>query len=317
MDNTTRKYPVGIQTFSEIRKGHYLYIDKTEMIWKMTRVKFVFLSRPRRFGKSLLTTTLASYFEGQRELFTGLKILELEKEWLQYPVIHVDLSQAKYQSSAIELQRAIALQLKPYFTKYGKDDDEETPGEMLSGLIRRAYELTDRQVVVLIDEYDAPLFDVLDEGLQPEYRRVLQEFYQPLKANEAMIRFCFITGITKFSQLSIFSTINNLTNVSMHSDFECICGITEDELITQMRPDIEMLADKMGKSYEQTLDDLKCMYDGYHFSKGMTDLYNPFSLMKAMQLAESASIGSRAPHRVRLSPCCVRCRPSTSATWME
>ncbi len=287
INHTAHRFPVGVQTFERLREDGFIYIDKTDIIWRLTKVSpFVFLSRPRRFGKSLLTTTLDSYFKGQRELFEGLKIMDLEKEWLQYPVIHVDLSLAKNQSTANELQETILYQLEPFSNQFGKKKTETSPGKLLTGLIRRAYEQTGRQVVVLIDEYDAPLFDVLGKEQQTEYRRVLQEFYQPLKACEAMIRFCFITGITKFSQLSIFSTLNNLTNISMHPDFECICGFTEEELTTQMGPDIEMLAQKRGKTYEQTLDDLKQMYDGYHFSKGMTDIYNPFSMMKAMQLAE-------------------------------
>ena len=183
-----RKYPVGIQTFSEIRKGNYVYIDKTDLMWEMTRMKYVFLSRPRRFGKSLLTTTLDSYFKGQKELFEGLKIMELETDWEQYPVIHLDVSTAKNKISASELQRALMLQLKPFIAEFGGDEDEHTPGEVLAGLIRRAYEKTGKQVAAIIDEYDAPLLDVLHEEEQLlAFRRVMQEFYQPLTASEAMI----------------------------------------------------------------------------------------------------------------------------------
>ena len=281
METMTRRYPVGIQTFSEIRNGNYIYIDKTDLVWEMARTKYVFLSRPRRFGKSLLTTTLASYFKGQRELFDGLKIMDLETEWEQYPVIHVDLSMAKNQKSDSEVQRVINLLLDPFIRDYGKQDNEENPGEILSGLIRRAYEKTGKQVVVLIDEYDAPLLDVLhEEELLPEYRRVLQEFYQPLKACEAMIRFCFITGITKFSQLSIFSTINNLTNISLDSKYAAICGITEHEFDTDMAPDIEMLAEEYECTPEEMHAKLKLQYDGYRFSEKSPDIYNPFSLLK-------------------------------------
>ena len=194
---------------------------------------FVFLSRPRRFGKSLLTTTLCSFFEGRRDLFEGLKVMELEKEWTQYPVLHIDVSMAKGQENVEMLRHALLRRLKPLTELYGSSPDELTPGAVFAGLIRRAYEQTGRQVVVVIDEYDAPLLEVLHEEEQlPGYRRVMQEFYQCLKANEAMIRFCFITGITKFSQLSIFSTLNNITNISLDPEFAAICGITGEEIDT-------------------------------------------------------------------------------------
>ena len=276
-----RKYPVGIQTFSEIRKGNYIYIDKTDLVWEVTRMKFVFLSRPRRFGKSLLTTTLDSYFKGQKELFEGLKIMELEKEWESYPVIHIDLSDAKNKESAQELSRVLSLILEPLTEIYGKNEKEATAGEILRGVIRRAYQQTGKQVAVIIDEYDAPLLDVLhEEELLPEYRRVMQEFYQPLKASEAMLRFCFITGITKFSQLSIFSTINNLTNISMDSKYAAICGITEDEFATDMAPDIAMLAEEYECTPAEMHEKLKLQYDGYRFADKSPDIYNPFSLLK-------------------------------------
>ena len=277
----TRRYPVGIQTFSEIRKGNYVYIDKTDLVWELIKTKFVFLSRPRRFGKSLLTTTLASYFKGQRELFEGLKIMDLETEWEQYPVIHIDLSRAKDRATTAELQRVIMLLLDPYTEVYGKKDNELTPGDTLAGLIRRAYEKTGKQVVVLIDEYDAPLLDVLhEEEMLPEYRRVMQEFYQPLKANEAIIRYCFITGITKFSQLSIFSTINNLNNISMLPKYAAICGITEQEFVNDMAPDIAMLAEEYECTPEEMHAKLKMQYDGYRFAGKSPDVYNPYSILK-------------------------------------
>ena len=281
--NTVRKYPVGIQTFERLRKENYLYIDKTDLAWKMTKESpFVFLSRPRRFGKSLLTTTLDSYFKGQKELFKGLKIMELETEWEQYPVIHLDLSTAKNQSSAEDLRHAILFQMDPLTKKFGKQDNELLPGQLLSGMIRRAYEQTDKQVAVIIDEYDAPLLDVLHEDtLLPEFRRVMQEFYQPLKANEAMIRFCFITGITKFSQLSIFSTINNLKNISMLPQYSAICGITETELTTCMAEDIRQMATEFDCSFEEMHNLLKKHYDGYKFAGKSEEIYNPFSLMNA------------------------------------
>ena len=277
-----RKYPVGIQTFSEIRKGGYVYVDKTDLVWKLTHdAKYIFLSRPRRFGKSLLTTTLDSYFQGRKDLFEGLKIMDLEKEWENYPVIHVDLSAAKNQPDSLELQKAILFMMKPLIDEFGKDDDEQTPGKLLSGMIRRAYEKSGKQVAVIIDEYDAPLLEVLhEEERLPEFRRVMQEFYQPLKASEAMIKFCFITGITKFSQLSIFSTINNLTNISMDSKYAAICGITEDEFAIDLAPDIAMLAEAYECTPEEMHAKLKLQYDGYRFADVSPEIYNPFSLLK-------------------------------------
>jgi hypothetical protein len=239
---TGRKYPIGIQTFSEIVRGGYVYIDKTDLVWQLAHQgKFVFMSRPRRFGKSLLTSTLESYFRGERELFEGLKIMELEQDWVQYPVLHFDLSGAKHmdpQGVRDELSRL----LDKMETVYGVNPKETTPGMRLAGLIDRAYAQIGKQVVVLIDEYDAPLLDVLheDQALK-DMREVMQEFYQRLKMLEPKIKFCFVTGITKFSQLIIFSTINNLTNVTMDPVFAAICGITEKELLSVMCEDIRLL----------------------------------------------------------------------------
>ena len=283
-----RRYPVGIQTFSEIIRGGYVYIDKTDLMWRMQRMsKYIFLGRPRRFGKSLLTTTLCSFFRGERELFEGLKVMQLEKEWKHYPVLHIDVSMAKGKPDEDALRKALLLQLKPFKQVYGTDPEETLPGEVFSGLIHRAYEQTGEQVVVVIDEYDAPLLEVLHEEEQlPAFRRVMQEFYQCLKANEAMIRFCFITGITKFSQLSIFSTLNNITNISLDPEFAAICGITGEEIDTQMQPDVKRLA----KEYEVTPQEMREMlrdtYDGYRFSRNSPDIYNPFSLMKAFNQRE-------------------------------
>jgi len=286
--NIMRRYPVGIQTFSRIINEGYVYIDKTDLMWKMTKVSpFVFLSRPRRFGKSLLTTTLCSFFEGRRDLFEGLKVMELEKDWVQYPVLHIDVSMAKGQENLEELRGALTIQLEPYIALYGRLPSETTPGKVFAGLIRRAYEQTGRQVVVVIDEYDAPLLDVLHEEEQlPGFRRVMQEFYQCLKAHEAMIRFCFITGITKFSQLSIFSTLNNITNITLNSQFAAICGITGEEIDTQMQPDVARLAEEYEVSPQEMREMLRETYDGYRFAGKSPDIYNPFSLMKAFNELE-------------------------------
>ena len=219
---------------------------------------FVFLSRPRRFGKSLLTSTLDSYFKGERELFEGLKIMSLEKEWTRYPVVHLDLSVAKGQEDAEGLRETLMWMLKPLTEVYGRENDETTPGKLLTGLIHRAKEKT---------------------GKHDAMRKVMQEFYVPLKANEAFIKFCFITGITKFSQLSIFSTINNLLNVSLDETFATICGFTEEELRTTLWPDVERLALALKMTPEQMHDKLKLQYDGYHFAAEAPEVYNPFSLL--------------------------------------
>ena len=286
-----RKYPIGIQTFSEIRKDGYIYIDKTDLVWNLAHeAKYIFLSRPRRFGKSLLTTTLDSYFQGRKDLFEGLKIMELEKNWESYPVIHLDLSTAKRQPSADELRATLMWLMNPLCNVYGRDVLETSPGKMLNGLIHRAYEQMGKQVAVIIDEYDAPLLDVLHESEQlDQFRNVMQEFYVQLKANEAMVKFCFITGITKFSQLSIFSTINNLLNVSMQPEYAAICGITETEFATDMASDIAMLAKVYECTPEEMQAKLKVQYDGYRFAKQSPDIYNPFSLLKCFKQKDIAS----------------------------
>ena len=285
-----RNYPVGIQTFSEIIRGGYVYIDKTDLMWWMQhKRKYIFLSRPRRFGKSLLSSTLHSYFAGESELFDGLKIMELEKEWKHYPVLHFDLSGAKHmhvQGVKDELGRL----LEEYENLYGSNPSESSPGMRMAGLVNRAYEQTGEQVVVIIDEYDAPLLDVLhDDQHLADMREVMQEFYQRLKMLEPKLKFCFITGITKFSQLSIFSTINNLTNITMWPEFSAICGITEKELSEQMQEDIELMAIKNHLSADEMHAKLKMQYDGYHFSEDSEEVYNPFSLLKAF---DSTKLGN-------------------------
>lgn len=282
MNQMTRRYPVGIQTFPEIIRGDYQYIDKTNLVWELTHyAKFIFLSRPRRFGKSLLTSTLESYFKGEKDLFEGLKITDLETEWKSYPVIHLDLSIAKGKESPEELRRSLNLMLSR-LDSYEDVPGEVTPGEKLDGMIQRLNKKSDTQVVVIIDEYDAPLLEVLhDGGMLDGMRRVMQEFYQPLKANEGIIKFCFITGITKFSQLSIFSTINNLMNVTLDPKFSAICGFTEHELCTTLWEDVKRLAEAYGESVEDMHQRLKLRYDGYHFSEDSPELYNPFSLFSA------------------------------------
>ena len=278
-----RRYPIGIQTFSEIIRGGYIYIDKTDLVWQLANfAKYIFLSRPRRFGKSLLTSTLESYFRGEKELFTGLKIMQHETEWVRYPVVHLDLSGAKAMSTVDDLRNKLFLLMKPYTEIYGEDPAEFSPGSMLEGIIKRASKQTGKQVAVIIDEYDGPLLDVIhDEELLSAFRVVMQEFYQPLKANERFIKFCFLTGITRLSQLNIFSTLNNLTNVTLHPQFAAICGITHEELCTLMADDIRQLAESYDYTEEKMAEKLKTRYDGYHFSEKSPDIYNPYSLLSA------------------------------------
>ena len=283
MEDLQRLYPIGIQTFSKIREGNYLYIDKTEYVYRMTHSasSYMFLSRPRRFGKSLLTSTLHSYFSGRKDLFHGLAMEKLEKEWTEYPVLHFDMSTAKHADSE-QLLQELNLKLYGYEQIYGRLDEEVNPNQRLMGLIKRAYEQTGKKVVVLIDEYDAPLLDVVHERENLDVlRNIMRNFYSPLKACDPYLRYVFLTGITKFSQLSIFSELNNIKNISMDEPYAAICGISEDEIRLQMKDDLEGLAKKLEITPEEALMKLKENYDGYHFTSPSPDIYNPFSLLNA------------------------------------
>ena len=282
-----RIYPVGIQTFSDIINRGCVYVDKTDLIYKLTKkYKYVFLSRPRRFGKSLLSTTLHSYFAGEKDLFKGLAIEGLEKDWTEYPVLHFDMSTFK-NCNLKDLQSKFNYKLSEYESIWGKNPESETPGDRFKNLIISAKEQTGKPVIIIIDEYDAPLLDVLhNEDRLAEIRTVIQEFYAPIKANDEYIRFTFITGITKFSQLSIFSAINNLSNISMDPEFAAICGITKEELTTTLSQDIELMAEHNGVSKEEMARMLQENYDGYHFTRNSPDIFNPFSLMRALASGE-------------------------------
>ncbi|GAA6403430.1 ATP-binding protein [Bacteroides ovatus] len=283
MEDLQKLYPIGIQTFSEIQEGNYLYIDKTEYVYRMTHSssKYMFLSRPRRFGKSLLTSTLHSYFSGRKELFHGLAIEKLEKEWVEYPVLHFDLSMAKHVDKE-GLESLLDFMLAEHERMFSIDTVSENANLRLTNLIKRIYEQTGKKVAVLIDEYDAPLLDVVHEhenlGI---LLNIMRNFYSPLKACDPYLRYVFLTGITKFSQLSIFSELNNIKNISMDEPYAAICGITEDEMLIQMREDIDNLAIKMEISSEEVVQKLKENYDGYHFTYPSPDIYNPFSLLNA------------------------------------
>ena len=268
MNNTFRIYPIGIQNFEDLRNNNNVYVDKTELIYRLANTnKVYFLSRPRRFGKSLLVSTLDAYFRGRKDLFQGLAMERLEKEWNVYPVLHIDFSMTKYTTMA-DLNERLNLQLCEWERIYGNAPEEEGYAARFSGIIKRAYQQTGLQVVVLIDEYDAPLLDSnhLPE-LQNELREEMRKFFSPLKAQGEYLRFLFLTGISKFSQMSIFSELNNLQNISMRDDYSAICGITEQELRTQLKADIEMMAQANGETYEEACLHLKQQYDGYHFSE--------------------------------------------------
>ncbi len=281
-------YPIGIQTFERIRKEDKLYIDKTEYIYHMahTNGTYFFLGRPRRFGKSLLVSTMHSYFEGKKELFQGLAIEKLEKEWTEYPVLHFDMSLGKHMEKE-QLEDFLGYRLQEEEKKWGIDNPSKGANNRLIDLINTAYEKSGKQVVVLIDEYDAPLLDVAHETGQLDIlRNVMRNFYSPLKGCERMLRFVFLTGITKFSQLSIFSELNNITNISLDDEFAGICGITKEELLENMSEDIDMLANALGYSREMTIAKLKEHYDGYHFAKNSPDVFNPYSLLNCFAKRE-------------------------------
>ena len=274
-------YPVGIQTFERIRKENKLYIDKTEYIYRMTHSGgcYFFLSRPRRFGKSLLVSTFESYFSGKKELFEGLAIEKLEQEWMEYPVLHFDMSGGKHMEKE-QLEDYLSNRLEAEERKWGTTHSKRGVNDRLTELITTAYEISGKQVVVLIDEYDAPMLDVAHERkILDELRNVMRNFYSPLKMCEPMLRFVFLTGITKFSQVSIFSELNNIKNISLDDEYAGVCGITKEELLTQMSEDIDVLAEALEMTREETIAKLKENYDGYHFSPASPDVFNPYSLL--------------------------------------
>ena len=284
MDNLLRKLPIGIQTFEKLRRGDYLYVDKTDFVWKIASTSTpYFLSRPRRFGKSLLLSTFEAYFEGTRELFEGLAIAGLETEWKQYPVLHLDLNAEKYDSTRA-LTEILSRQLTQWELKYGKGVDEETLAGRFSGVIRRASEQAGCGVVVLVDEYDKPLLQALgDNALLDDYRKTLKAFYGVLKSSDRYLRFVFLTGVTKFAQVSVFSDLNHLQDISLWPDYAALCGITLDELLRNFRPELEILAASNDLSYDETVGRMKRLYDGYHFFQNSLGVFNPFSVLNALK----------------------------------
>lgn len=282
MEETFRKYPIGIQSFEKLRNNNYVYVDKTALVYKLANTNSAyFLSRPRRFGKSLLVSTLEAYFLGKKELFHGLAMETLEKEWTVYPILHIDFSVSKYMTADM-LSAAINRQLLQWEKLYGREEGETTFSLRFEGIIQRAYQQTGKQAVVLIDEYDSPMLDSNnDDNVQKEIRGILRDFFSPLKKSDSYLRFLFLTGISKFSQMSIFSELNNLQNISMRDDYSTLCGITEQELRMQLQIDIEQMAQANNETFEEACLHLKQQYDGYHFSGNCEDIYNPFSLFNA------------------------------------
>lgn len=278
-------YPVDTDQFQLIREQGKVYVDKTDLIYDLINVRkyqYVFLARPRRFGKTLLCNTLKAYFRGEKALFEGLKIMSLEKEWKQYPVLHISLSGMK-NVSASDARSKLESLLRGYEKIYGRDPLSQTPGDRLKDLIHNAYQRDGERVVVILDEYDAAIMRSLyDESQLEIVRNVLREFYQVLKDEGAYLKFVFITGVTKFTQLSIFSELNNLKQISMLDDYSGICGITQQELDTVLRPCVEEYAESLGISTEEAYAMLKKNYDGYHFSKRGQDVYAPYSLLNAL-----------------------------------
>ena len=277
------KYPVDTDQFQRIREDGKVYVDKTDMMFELVdKYQYVFLARPRRFGKSLLCNTFKAYFQGQKELFEGLKIMDLEKEWKKYPVLHFIMSGLK-NLTIPEAKSALELYISDYEKIYGRNTSEVSPGKRFRGLIHRAYERTGEKVVVILDEYDAPAMRLLYDKEQLEaMRMMLREFYQVLKDEGAYLKFVFITGVTKFSQMSIFSELNNLTQISMYDDYSGLCGITQKELDTVLRPCVEDYAEALQISTDEAYALLKKNYDGYHFSPNSEDVYAPFSLLRAL-----------------------------------
>ena len=284
------KYPIGIQSFDQIRNDGYVYVDKTALIYQLvTTGKIYFLSRPRRFGKSLLVSTLEHYFLGHKELFKGLAMEQLEKDWLEYPVFHIDFNGDDFEQEGI-LQKRIEDYVGNWEEIYGKGPHAQTIGNRFAYVLEQAYKQTGRRAVVLVDEYDKPILDVLDSGsttlqngkeilLEEQHRNILKGFYSVFKGADPHLQFVLLTGVTKFSQVSVFSGFNQPKDLSMHPAYDTLCGITKEELYSYFAEQIQELAQKKNRTEEQIKLDLKRHYDGYHFSPEMRGVYNPFSLL--------------------------------------
>ena len=291
----SRKLPIGVQSFEDLRKKEYLYVDKTEYVFRLAHSgKVYFLSRPRRFGKSLFLSTLKAYFLGQKELFKGLQIAHLEEAekerraiWQEYPVFYLDFNVGKY--DCIEaLHTNFNIFLSGLEKEYGAEKTEDNFAKRFEGILKRAYEKTGKQIVFLVDEYDKPLLQTMekDEALNEEYRNTLKAFYSVLKSADQYVRFAFLTGVTKFSKISIFSDLNNLRDISMEEDYGAVCGITQKKLEHNFAPEIKMLEEKFACTHEAMLAKLKAKYDGYLFHPDSETVYNPFSIINAFAKKE-------------------------------
>lgn len=276
-------YPIGIQNFEKLRNDNYIYVDKTEIIYRLvTTGSYYFLSRPRRFGKSLLISTLEAYFAGRKDLFEGLAIHRMEQKWTKHPILHLDLNTARYNSPE-NLLNILNDALTGWETLYGTSPSEVTPELRFKGIIRRAAEQTGQRVVILVDEYDKPMLQAIgNEKLQDEYRSVLKAFYSVLKTQDRYIKFAFLTGVTKFGKVSVFSDLNNLDDISMDERYIDICGITEKEIQRYFREALQLMAEKGNTTYESVCDELRLRYDGYHFETDTVGIYNPFSLLNTL-----------------------------------
>ena len=298
--NTPRKLPIGVQSFEKLRRDGYLYIDKTSFLWQLVQVSSpYFLSRPRRFGKSLFLSTLAAYFRGQKELFKDLYLEKAEEEqaaqegreaWQAYPVLYLDFNTENYNDDN-SMHTILHTHLSQWEKQYEADTSEQTFSSRFKGIIQRAYHQTGKQVVILVDEYDKPLLQTMgvNEALNEHYRNTLKAFYSVIKTCDEYIRFAFLTGVTKFSKISIFSDLNNLRDISMEKQYAGLCGITQIELETNFQPDIQVLADEQDLTYQEALAALKQWYDGYLFHPAGEGMYNPFSLLSAFVKKEIKS----------------------------
>lgn len=284
------KYPIGIQDFDKIINEGYTYVDKTELIYKLVHEgSYYFLSRPRRFGKSLLMSTLDAYFSGKRELFKNLAIEKLEEDWTAYPVLHLDLNTGKYNSKD-SLTHALDDFLSRLEANYGTFHSEKTLELRFMGIIERIYHKTGKPVVILVDEYDKPLLQSINnKELQEDFRATLKAFYSVLKTQDRYIRFALLTGVTKFGKVSVFSDLNNLIDISMDEGYDTLCGITEEEMHRYFEESIQKLAERYKISYEETCARLKKRYDGYHFVEYGTGVYNPFSLLSTFRASKFGS----------------------------
>ncbi|WP_300704651.1 ATP-binding protein [Bacteroides sp.] len=283
-------YPIGIQNFEKIRKSGYFYVDKTALIYKMVKTgSYYFLSRPRRFGKSLLISTLDAYFQGKKELFEGLAMEKLEKDWIKHPVLHLDLNTERYDTPE-SLENKLNGALSDWEQIYGSEPWEKSFGMRFSGIVKRACEQSGQMVVILVDEYDKPMLQAIgNEALQKEFRDTLKSFYGVLKTMDGCIQFAILTGVTKFGKVSVFSDLNNLNDISMWNKYIDICGISDKELHENLEDELHEFADAQGMTYDEICDKLREYYDGYHFTHNSIGIYNPFSLLNAFDRKEFGS----------------------------